>query len=94
MLLLVVNAVLLLVLNTCLCSTLSIGRGANVSTPTLDTGPLLSLLLTLHPRAHLRRRHLGISSSARASAYLYNTEQEVDAFIGALEDTIKFFSEV
>ncbi|KAL6758582.1 molybdenum cofactor sulfurase [Haematococcus lacustris] len=38
-------------------------------------------------------RHLGITASARASLYIYNTPAEVDAFIEALEDTIKFFNE-
>jgi len=39
-------------------------------------------------------RHLGVTASARASAYIYNTPEEVDAFIEALEDTIKFFREI
>jgi cysteine desulfurase/selenocysteine lyase len=37
---------------------------------------------------------MGIPASARASLYIYNTPAEVDAFIEALEDTIKFFSEI
>jgi len=36
-------------------------------------------------------RLLGISSSARASAYIYNTHAEVDTFIASLEETIGFF---
>lgn len=39
-------------------------------------------------------RHLDIVASARASAYIYNTAEEVDAFIDALEDTVKFFREL
>ncbi len=39
-------------------------------------------------------RYLGINASARASAYIYNTPQEVDAFVEALTDTIKFFKEL
>jgi cysteine desulfurase/selenocysteine lyase len=39
-------------------------------------------------------RHLGINASARASCYIYNTRQEVDAFIDALKDTIKFFRDM
>lgn len=39
-------------------------------------------------------RYLGIAASARASAYIYNTPQEIDTFIEALEDTIKFFKEL
>jgi cysteine desulfurase/selenocysteine lyase len=36
-------------------------------------------------------RRLGITSSTRASAYLYTTEDEVDEFLGALSDAIDFF---
>jgi selenocysteine lyase/cysteine desulfurase len=35
--------------------------------------------------------YLGISASARASPYIYNTTQEVDVFISELKDTIHFF---
>ncbi len=37
-------------------------------------------------------RALGYSHSARASLYFYNTKEDVDAFIHALESTIGFFS--
>jgi cysteine desulfurase/selenocysteine lyase len=37
-------------------------------------------------------RHLGINASARASLYVYNTEQEVDVFIKELEGAIAFFN--
>ena len=37
---------------------------------------------------------LGISSSIRASPYLYNTVEEVDAFAAALKETISFFREM
>ncbi|KAL3756559.1 hypothetical protein ACHAWU_009953 [Discostella pseudostelligera] len=37
-------------------------------------------------------RALGYSHSARASLYFYNTKEDVDAFITALESTIGFFS--
>ena len=37
---------------------------------------------------------LGVSSSIRASPYLYNTVEEVDAFAAALKDTIGFFREM
>ena len=50
-------------------------------------------LLKLFP-FRLIHRHLGISASARASAYIYNTPQEVDAFVDTLQDTIKFFKEL
>lgn len=39
-------------------------------------------------------RILGVSGSARASLYFYNTPEEVDRFITALEETIDFFSSV
>ena len=34
---------------------------------------------------------LGVSSTARASLYFYNTREEIDAFIQALQETIEFF---
>jgi cysteine desulfurase/selenocysteine lyase len=37
-------------------------------------------------------RRLGVSSSVRASFALYNTTQEVDAFLEALDRTRTFFS--
>lgn len=37
-------------------------------------------------------RALGIPASARASAYVYNTPADVDAFIDALKETVDFFS--
>jgi cysteine desulfurase/selenocysteine lyase len=39
-------------------------------------------------------RLLGVSGSARASLYFYNTREEIDAFIAALTETIDFFSSV
>ena len=36
-------------------------------------------------------RRLGITSSTRASAYLYTTDDEIDEFLGALSDAIDFF---
>ncbi|KAK9824493.1 hypothetical protein WJX72_010804 [[Myrmecia] bisecta] len=38
--------------------------------------------------------YLGIPASARASAYLYNTPAEVDAFVDALKETVKFFADI
>ncbi|MEK5037078.1 cysteine desulfurase [Sporosarcina sp. FSL K6-3457] len=38
-------------------------------------------------------RHFGVSATARASFYLYNTEEDVDQFILALEKTKGFFKE-
>jgi cysteine desulfurase/selenocysteine lyase len=39
-------------------------------------------------------RILGVSSTARASLYFYNTREEIDVFIAALKDTIDFFASV
>ena len=39
-------------------------------------------------------RILGVSSTARASLYFYNTRAEIDTFIAALKDTIDFFASV
>ena len=39
-------------------------------------------------------RYLGVPASARASAYIYNTTGEVDAFIDALRETVAFFASV
>ncbi len=39
-------------------------------------------------------RHLGISGTARASVYFYNTLAEVDTFIIALKDVLHFFKNV
>ena len=36
-------------------------------------------------------RALGYSHSARASLYFYNTKEDVDAFVRALEETLEFF---
>ena len=36
-------------------------------------------------------RCLGVSASARASAYIYNTPQEVDAFVSALQEAVAMF---
>lgn len=37
---------------------------------------------------------LGVSSTARASLYFYNTPSEIDAFVKALKETIAFFGAV
>ncbi|KXZ52773.1 hypothetical protein GPECTOR_8g162 [Gonium pectorale] len=46
-----------------------------------------------HHCAQPLHRELGVAASARASAYIYNTAAEVDAFVEALQDTIKFFDD-
>lgn len=45
-----------------------------------------------HHCAQPLHRYLGVSSSARASLYFYNTKEDVDRFIEALNDTISFFN--
>ena len=35
--------------------------------------------------------YLGINASARASLYIYNTKEEIDAFVDKLGETIDFF---
>ena len=37
---------------------------------------------------------LGVTSTARASLYFYNTFDEIDAFVKALKETIDFFGSV
>merc|ERR1719444_342945 len=37
-------------------------------------------------------REFGVSHSARASLYFYNTKEEIDAFVEKLEETLKFFT--
>lgn len=39
-------------------------------------------------------RFLGVSGTARASVYFYNTKAEVDTFVAALKDAIAFFKNV
>ena len=39
-------------------------------------------------------RALGVSASVRASAYFYNTYEDIDAFIDALKESIAFFTEM
>jgi cysteine desulfurase/selenocysteine lyase len=39
-------------------------------------------------------RILGVSSTARASLYFYNTTAEIDTFVAALKDTIEFFGNI
>ena len=36
-------------------------------------------------------RRLGVAATSRASFYLYNTEEEVDALVGALKRAREFF---
>ncbi|EEF39150.1 cysteine desulfurase 1, chloroplastic isoform X2 [Ricinus communis] len=45
-----------------------------------------------HHCAQPLHRHLGVNASARASLHFYNTKEDVDDFIQALNDTINFFN--
>ncbi|XP_061366919.1 cysteine desulfurase 1, chloroplastic isoform X2 [Gastrolobium bilobum] len=45
-----------------------------------------------HHCAQPLHRYIGVSSSARASLYFYNTKEDVDNFIQALNDTVTFFN--
>jgi cysteine desulfurase/selenocysteine lyase len=44
-----------------------------------------------HHCAQPLMRRLGVAATARASFYLYNTEEEVDALVGALERSREIF---
>ncbi|XP_050238987.1 cysteine desulfurase 1, chloroplastic [Mercurialis annua] len=45
-----------------------------------------------HHCAQPLHRYLGVNASARASLHFYNTKEDVDDFIRALNDTINFFN--
>ncbi|WRX33108.1 Aminotransferase class V domain - like 10 [Theobroma cacao] len=45
-----------------------------------------------HHCAQPLHRYLGVNASARASLHFYNTEEDVDDFIRALNDTVSFFN--
>ena len=47
-----------------------------------------------HHCAQPLHRRLGVDSSARASFYLYNTEEEIDKFVEALQAAQEYFSRV
>ena len=44
-----------------------------------------------HCAMPLTRERLGVAATARASFYIYNTEEEVDALVAGLEKAIRFF---
>ena len=44
-----------------------------------------------HCAMPLVRSRLNVPATARASFYLYNTEQEVDALIDGLQETLRYF---
>eukprot|EP00803_Ostreobium_quekettii_P007965 evm.model.scf_884EXC.6 EVM.evm.TU.scf_884EXC.6 scf_884EXC:34106-37793(+) len=47
-----------------------------------------------HHCAQPLHQYFDVPASARASLYIYNTRHEVDAFIDALNDSIKFFTDL
>lgn len=47
-----------------------------------------------HHCAQPLMRHLQVTASARASFYLYNTEEDVDAFVAGLKKAKEYFSNV
>lgn len=55
--------------------------------------PILNQKIHGHHCCQLLMRHFEASATARASFYLYNTEEDVERFILALEKTKKFFKE-
>jgi len=44
-----------------------------------------------HHCAQPLHRHFGVTGSSRASAHVYTTDADVDAFIAGLERVIEFF---
>jgi cysteine desulfurase/selenocysteine lyase len=47
-----------------------------------------------HHCAQPLMRHLQVTASARASFYLYNTEEDVDALVAGLKKAKEYFSNV
>lgn len=45
-----------------------------------------------HHCAQPLHRYLGVNASARASLHFYNTKEDVDEFIHALNETVSFFN--
>lgn len=71
---------------------------ASFTTGTLHPNDLSALLdqegiaiRTGHHCTQPLHRYLGVSATARASLYFYNTKEEIDALIVALRETIDFF---
>ena len=46
-----------------------------------------------HHCAQLLTKWLGVNGTLRASFYIYNTKEDVDKFIKAVEENVKFFSQ-
>lgn len=74
---------------------------ASFTVPGLDSSDISTMLdqegVAIRSGNHCTQplhRILGVSGTARASLYFYNTKEEIDAFIVALKETIDFFSSV
>lgn len=46
-----------------------------------------------HHCAQLVSRSLGVNGTLRASIYVYNTKEDIDALVDAIKETIKFFKQ-
>jgi len=74
---------------------------ASFTVPGLDSSDISTMLdqegVAIRSGNHCTQplhRILGVSGTARASLYFYNTKEEIDSFIVALKETIDFFSSV
>jgi cysteine desulfurase/selenocysteine lyase len=74
---------------------------ASFTVPGLDSSDVSTMLdnegVAIRSGHHCTQplhRILGVSGTARASLYFYNTREEIDAFIVALKETIEFFGSI
>jgi len=74
---------------------------ASFTVPGLDSSDVSTMLdnegVAIRSGHHCTQplhRILGVSGTARASLYFYNTREEIDAFIVALKETIDFFCSI
>lgn len=74
---------------------------ASFTVPGLDSSDVSTMLdnegVAIRSGHHCTQplhRILGVSGTARASFYFYNTREEIDAFIVALKETIEFFGSI
>jgi cysteine desulfurase/selenocysteine lyase len=74
---------------------------ASFTVPGLDSSDISTLLdqegIAIRSGHHCTQplhRILGVSGTARASLYFYNTREDIDAFIVALKETIDFFGSI
>ncbi len=74
---------------------------ASFTIPGLDSSDISTMLdsegIAIRSGHHCTQplhRILGVSGTARASLYFYNSREEIDAFIVALKETIDFFGNI